>query len=266
MRKFPLLLLVAPLALAACGGSSKVQADPLAYVKQSATKTAALPSEHMVLSGNIAVGANKLTMSGSGDFATATKSGQMSMAVHGTGQTFQIKEVIDGTTVYVTAPMPLPHGKTWMKLDLQKAGSSIGLNYSSFLSEDPAQALKQLLAAGSVKTVGAETIDGVATTHYQVTNLDISKMAQGEKLNALLHPKYGPIDVWVGNKDGYVYRESLSFSYTIAGQAASMSMRIDLSNFGEKVNVTVPPASDVFDATSIATTTSTTMTVGGPNG
>jgi len=244
MRKFPLLLLVAPLALAACGGSSKVQADPLAYVKQSATKTAALPSEHMVLSGNIAVGANKLTMSGSGDFATATKSGQMSMAVHGTGQTFQIKEVIDGTTVYVTAPMPLPHGKTWMKLDLQKAGSSIGLNYSSFLSEDPAQALKQLLAAGSVKTVGAETIDGVATTHYQVTNLDISKMAQGEKLNALLHPKYG----------------------TIAGQAASMSMRIDLSNFGEKVNVTVPPASDVFDATSIATTTSTTMTVGGPNG
>lgn len=256
MRKIALLLLIAPLALAACGSSSSAQlkVDPVAYVKHSANRTAAVTGEHMTMSGTISVGLIKLPMTGSGDFANATKQGRMDVVAGLTaaGRNTHIREVISGTTVYLNSPVyrsQLPAGKTWMKLDLQKVGASQGINYSSLMSQSPVRSLLQLDAAGSVKSIGAETIDGVETTHYQVTNLDLSKLPQGAKIQALAHPTYGPVDVWIGNKDGYVHRESLSFTYSAAGQSASMAMRIDLSKFGEKVNVNVPPARRVFDYT-----------------
>jgi hypothetical protein len=255
MKKIALLVLAAPLVLAACGGgSAHVAADPLAYVKQSAHKTAVAPSEHMTMNGNVSAGPMTVTMTGSGDFATATKQGQMALNMSVLGQNVDMQEVLDRTTIYLKSPAfaaHLPSGKTWMKLDLQKAGAAKGLNFSSLMSQSPAQALQRLGAAGSVKSLGTETIDGVDTTHFQITNLDISKLPQGAKIEALAHPKYGPIDVWIGNKDGYVYRESLPVTYSVGGQSASMSMQIDLSKFGEKVNVTVPPANETFDATSL---------------
>jgi hypothetical protein len=258
MTKFALLLLAAPLALAACGGGSsnaQVKVDPLSYVKHSANKTAGLPSEHMKTALTVSVAGQDISLNGSGDYTTSPPRGAFSMSTSLMGQDVKIDAVQDGTTIYMQSPAfsaQLPAGKTWMKLDLQKAGAANGLNYSSLMSRSPEQALQQLEAAGSVKSLGTETIDGVETTHYQVTNLDLSKMPQGAKIQALVHPKYGPIDVWIGNDDGYVHRESTSFSYSVMGQSASMSMQTDLSKFGEKVNVTVPPPSAVFDASSLA--------------
>jgi hypothetical protein len=114
------------------------------------------------------------------------------------------------------------------------------------MSQSPAQMLKQLEGAGSVKSLGTETIDGVQTTHYQLT-IDISKLPQGAKIEALVHPKYGPIDVWIGNDNGYVYRESLSASFSAHGQSASMTMKVDFSKFNEPVTVAIPPASQTVD-------------------
>jgi len=276
MKKLALLLLAAPLVFAACGGaSSSLQVDPLAYVKRSAQKTADLPSEQLTMTGSmelpiIGMGPATLKMTGSGDFANASKQGQMTMSVaevagqRMVSQRIQMDAVIDGATMYVRSPLlgsfmqsplsgsQLENGKSWVKVDLQKAEAANGVDYSSVMSQSPTQALHQLEAAGSVESIGTEMIDGVATTHYQVTNLDLSKLPQGAKIEALAHPKYGPIDVWIGNKDGYVYRESFSLSYSAAGKSPSVSMQVDLSKFGEKVNVAIPPASKVFDATSLA--------------
>lgn len=258
MKRFALLLLALPLALAACGGGSpvaQVHADPLAFVKQSAHKTAALTSEHMTMTVTGSVAGQNISMQGSGDFTNRPLQGAMTISMSMLGQSLQMNAVETGTTMYMQSPMftsQLPSGKTWMKLDMQKAGSKMGIDYSSLMSQSPTAALAQLGAAGSVKSIGTETIDGVETTHYQVTNLDLSKLPQGAKLEALAHPKYGPIDVWIGNKDGYVYRQSGSFTYSVMGQSASMTMRVDLSKFGENVNVTVPPASEVYDATGLA--------------
>ncbi len=255
MKNVVLLLVAAPLALAACGGSSssQVKVDPLAFVKHSAQKTAALPSEHMTMKATIGMGPVSVKLTGSGDFATATKKGQMNLALSVAGQRLPVDEITDGTTIYIKSPIfgsQFSGGKTWTKIDLQKLAGSQATHtklLSSLMSRSPSQALRQLLAAGSVKNVGSETIDGAETTHYQITNLDLSKMPHGAQFQALAHPKYGPINVWIGNKDGYVYRESLSFTYSVAGQSAAMSMRIDLSKFGEKVNVAIPPASKTVD-------------------
>ena len=259
MKKIALLLLTAPLALAlaACGGGSspQVQADPLAYVKHAASKTAGTFSEHMSMTATISAAGQNVSMTGTGDYVNNPPRSNISMSLSLMGHKISVDGVQQGTVIYMSSPLlkkELPTGKTWMKLDLAKYGKSAGINYQSLMSRSPAQALQQVEAAGSVKSIGTETIDGVATTHYQVTNIDISKLPQGAKLQSLGDVKYGPIDVWVGNKDGYIYRESMSFTYAVSGQSASMSSQLDLSKFGEKVNVKVPPASEVFDATSLA--------------
>src|SRR5580765_3115555 len=100
MRRFALLLLAAPLVLAACGsGSPKAQltADPLAYVMHAATKTAALTSEHMVMTGRITGGRQSSSVGGSGDFANSPLKGSFVIAVSGAGQDFTIKEVLAGS-------------------------------------------------------------------------------------------------------------------------------------------------------------------------
>jgi hypothetical protein len=253
MRKLALLLVAAPLVLAACGSSSpRVSADRVAYVKHAAQKTADIPSEHMTVTATVGAGPINAEATGSGDFANATKKGQMSLTISALGQKTRVNEVLDGSTVYAQSPMlgsELPNGKTWTKVDLRSLSTSTGINYASLMSQSPTQTLKQLLAAGSVKTVDTATIDGVETTHYQITNLDLSKLPGGAKIEALIHPKYAPIDVWIGNKDGYVHRESLSFTYTAAGQSGSTSLLVNLSKFGENVNVKVPPASELFTPT-----------------
>jgi hypothetical protein len=253
MRKVALLLLVAPLVLAACGGSSntKTNGDSLANVKNAAQKTADVSGVHMEMTGSLGVGPTSATLTGSGDFDNAANQGQTTLKLNISGQDVTIVGVLDGTTIYIQSRLftpQLPNGKTWIKLDLDRAGASQGINYSSLLSFTPTQALEQLEAAQAAKSVGTDEIDGTETTHYQVTNLDPTQLPKGVK--ALGHPKYGPIDVWIGNKDGYVYRESFSLSFPKSGKtpATSTSMQMDLSKFGEKVNVTVPPENEVFDA------------------
>lgn len=258
MRKIALLLLVAPLALAACEDSSntKSNGDPLANVQHAAQKTADVSGVHMETTGSLTAGATSVTLTGSGDFDNANKQGQTTVVLKIGAQDVTLAGVIDGTTIYIQSKQftsRLPSGKTWIKLDLDKAGASQGFNYSSLLAFTPTEALEQLEAADAAKTAGTDTIGGVETTHYQVTNLDTSKLPKA--VTALGHPKYGPVDVWIGNKDGYVYRESFSLSFPKSGktESTSTSLQLDLSKFGEKVTVTLPPENEVFDATAFQT-------------
>lgn len=258
MSKTALLLIAAPLALAACGGGAPkatITADPVAYVKHAAHTTAALPSEHMTMTGTASAGGTSLTMSGSGDFSQTDHASSISMTMASAGRTIRMDGVESGATLYMTSPLfagQLPSGKKWIKLDLEKAYASRGIDFSSVMSESPSQSLQRLDGAGTVKSLGSETIDGVETTHFQASNIDISKIPQGKKLEALGHYKVGPIDTWIGNKDGYVYREKMSYSYVVSGRTLEFELTIDLSNFGEAVHVTVPPASEVVDMTNAA--------------
>jgi hypothetical protein len=63
----------------------------------------------------------------------------------------------------------------------------------------------------------------------------------------------GPINVWIGKSDGYVYREtvSVSVSATVPAQSGSWGMRVDFSKFNEPVSVSVPPASETADMSSL---------------
>ncbi|HEY2353830.1 MAG TPA: LppX_LprAFG lipoprotein [Gaiellaceae bacterium] len=257
MRTIALLLLATPLALAACGGGSpaaqQVTVDPAAYVRDAASKTAALSSEHMTMSAKMNTGATSMRLTlqlhGSGDYSNSTREG---LFVLSAGPIGNVTEVLAGKAIYLSSPLmthDLPAGKTWVKVDLANAAkANHGVDISALMARSPTQALQQVEAAGTVTKVGTETIDGAPTTHYRVENLDLAKLPEAAKLAAVGHVTYGPIDVWIGDEDGNVHRETMSFGAKASGQSVSMNMALAFSKFGEKVNVTVPPASKVANA------------------
>jgi len=258
MRKTALLLLAAPLLLAACGGASSsappLKISPLAYVRHAARVTAAAPSEHMTMTLKMNLGSMRISMSGAGDYANVSHRGMFAMKMGFLGKRTNLHEVMDGTTVYVGSSLfskSLPDGKQWMALDIAKLSAPHGVDFSMLMSRSPTEALQQLEAAGTVTKVDTETIDGVATTHFRIENLDIAKLPGGSKLEALGHYKFGPIDVWIGSANHYVYRETLSFTMSGSFQTGSATLQSDFSKFGEAVHVTVPPASQTVHVSNI---------------
>ena len=251
MRKALLVLLVLPLA--ACGGGGKSSGPPsnmapIAYVKSAATKTVQTPSEHVALKGSVTVGATLVTIDGTGAFDNAKKLGSMHADFSAGGLSGTLDEVLNGTTIYLQSPLltsNLPQGKTWLKLDLQKAAPK-GIDLSALTTQSPTKLLAQLQAAGNVTKVGDETIDGTFTTHYRA-QLDVAKLP---KVAALAHATYGPLDIWIGKDDGYVRR--MHMGYTIKAASASsqsVAMTVDFSDFGKSVSVSVPTAAETADGT-----------------
>lgn len=255
MWKFALLLVVLPLA--ACGGGKssgpqQPNMTPVAYVRSSALKTARASSEHATLTGSVDAAGQAVTLSGAGDFDNTSHQGSVHVDFSLGGLAGTLDEVLDGTTIYLKSPLlsgSLPTGKTWLKIDLQKALASKGLDLSSLLFQNPSQALAQLQSSGNVTKVGDETIGGVDTTHYR-GRVDPSKIPQGAKIQSLTNAKYAPYDVWIGKDDGYVHRVALAYSFKVRGaQREAITMTTGFSDYGKSVMVTVPPASDWFEAT-----------------
>jgi hypothetical protein len=249
-----LVLAVVPAVLAACGSgassSSHVTLSPVASVKQSAKKTAQATSEHMTLTASAAVSGQKVVMTGSGRFDNTKKQGDLTMHANVGGLDLPIEAVEDGTTIYLKSAIfqaMLPAGKSWLAVDLQKAGKKAGIDFGQLLAQDPAQQLAQLQAAGDVTDVGSETIDGAPVEHYRA-RLDLSKLPQGSQIQKLVNPKYQPEDIYVGKDDGYIHR--LHVAYTAQGQAVALLM--NFSDFGQVVTVSIPPASETVEATNQA--------------
>jgi hypothetical protein len=150
----------------------------------------------------------------------------------------------------------LPGGKHWVELDVSKLGKSAGLDLGKLLSSSqlqPSDLLSMLKAEGAqVRSLGAATVDGVATTHYRVT-VDTAKALQAQGLTSPLLagaaaelPKV-LVDVWIG-KDGLLRRIRLA-APTAQGR---LDLTMNLFDYGTKLAISAPPSSDVFDATQLA--------------
>jgi hypothetical protein len=249
--KTPLLLLVA-LVLFAAGCGDTVSLDPVA---KAADVSAQQTSEHMTMTATVTSGIQTVTMKGAGDFQNDPNLGQMTLAVTGGPQAISIREVLQGTTVYMTSDLfngQLPGGKSWLKLDLQKTMKSLGVDFATLSSQSPTDALARLKTSGTVTKLGPQTIGGVATTHYSAI-LDAGRVA---KLTRALGMSisYGPVDAWI-DAHGLVRRVHLTavLDGSTAVPQAAMEMTMSLSNYGEHVAVTPPPDDETFDVTDLAT-------------
>ena len=241
-----LALVVLALPLSACGGVS------LNAVAKAATKATAAGSEHVAMTATVGVAGQNVKMTGSGDFQTSPKLGSMHLEMDVAGRHVVMDEVMQGWTVFLKSPLfasRLPGGKHWMSVDLQKASAKLGVNLSQYTQQDPTDILGALKKAGSVSKIGSETVDGVDTTHYRAT-VDLSKAPNGKRLQQLTQLKSLPVDLWIGG-DNLLRRMVMHYSATVSGQTAATNMQMDLSNYGEQVNVQVPSASDTIDMTNL---------------
>jgi hypothetical protein len=235
-------LLALPFAAAACGGSKNssdisvtLAADPATAVKGAAAKTAQAGSEHVAIAGRIVAGGQTVTFKGTGDFDTKKHVGSLNADFSVGGLNGSLEEVSSGKDAYVKSDLLgalTPGGKPWVKLDLAQTAKSQGVDITSFLSQDPAQALIQLQRLGDVQKVGV----GAVGTHYRA-KIDLSRSGAAATGT-------GRYDVWIGD-DGYVHR--VKTILTAGGSTSTVAT--DLSDFGEPVSVTLPKAAETYDGT-----------------
>jgi uncharacterized membrane protein len=253
-----LLPLVAFL-VAACGSGGAMSLDPVA---SAATKTVAAKTFKATFTAQLTAQGQSFSFSGGGVVDDANGAADLTMDFASLplpqGQGKVELRFVDGA-MYMNLPFLAgsnPGGKPWLKIDIAKAASALGLDLGSFRGVDPDQGLKQLLAAGDVQKVGEETIDGEQMTHYYAV-VDVARAAQlkPQQRAALRKALQGmngsaPVDVWIDDQ-GRVRRETMSIDYGKALDDAHMTMTFDFSDFGVDVSVEAPPADQVLDLSNL---------------
>lgn len=176
---------------------------------------------------------------------------------------WQIEVVQDGPTSYVRFPAvseKLPEGKTWIRSDGQgvKAGGFEFSQVEEFAASDPRDFLEMLEAVGSeIETIGVEELRGAETTHYRAT-IDPAEYAKTASLEerAKLGPladsiqagvEVMPVDIWL-DADGLVRKVAVEISAEEHGQVGSAFMSFELWDYGEDVEIGLPPVDEVVDA------------------
>jgi hypothetical protein len=271
-RAFALVVLALPLA--ACGGDV-TSIDPVAQAAATSAKAHTMKVDIATRMSAPGLGA-PIAVRASGDVDNdghrIRTSIDMSSVEHlmptgGDPADFRGEQIGDFSNgqavVYMNLPFMtklLPQQKPWIKLDLQAAAKTAGIDISQFtqFSSDPAQLLDYLRASGDVKEVGSETIDGVKTTHYRAT-IDFDRYPSlvpparraavrraVAALRRLTHVRLQPVDVWIGD-DKLVRKLHEAFAETVQGQHLSLDLTMKFHDFNAPVSITIPAAADTAD-------------------
>jgi hypothetical protein len=267
-----LALAAAACALTACGVRNSV--DPVA---SAATKTQQAGGYKVAMSVAVSAAGRQIAMTGRGTFGHDEGELELDMdglmgalggLAGGSGSGLTMKAVYlteDGDpVVYMNLGFLtsfLPGGKSWVRLDLQKAGTAAGVDVGRLIGgagQSPSDWLSLLRSEGDFTKVGDETLNGVETTHYHGT-VDLRKVAENSSVSdAMKHlldngaPAEYPLDVWVDDQ-GYIRQYESTYDETRGGNVASSTTKVEISDYGTQVDVSAPPADEVFDATELAT-------------
>jgi hypothetical protein len=153
-----------------------------------------------------------------------------------------------------------------MKLDMKRATSSFGLDLggSGQVGQSAAEQLRMLRAvSGEVTEDGHEQVAGSETTHYSATvdmrrrYPDVMPEEQREaarkgveRLIELTGQSEIPMDVWIDG-DERVRRMTWKQSMRQGPVDVKMDITAEYVRFGVPVDIDVPDAGDVFDATDL---------------
>lgn len=243
------IAVVSTLAVAGCGsaadisGAQGVALNRSGFAASVSHATQQMRSVHM--SGSFTVQGQRISVtadSSFGDHTLTGASGVFRVSVPSMG-TLQARLV--GGVVYLNgAELGLGQvgGKPWVKVDLTDASNPIGAMFAKITENlGPGQLLATLKNLSTLRSLGAETVDGVAATHYRVT-VDTTKLGSALGLDPsqlrgdVSLPRTLSYDVWVDAGSRPV-RVSMAMS--------SFAMELHFSRWGEPVHVVAPPASQV---------------------
>ncbi len=186
--------------------------------------------------------------------------------------TLRMDMITDGTDVYLKLPSGLTAaiptlGKKWVKIDLSKLSGIPGLSSltSNPTTSDPSDVLQALRSVSdSVLADGGQRVDGVQTTHYRA-ELSLDHLADAVPSSDRSAAKQAlsgieqaagtdeiPIDVWV---DGQHLVRRVQMSMDLGSPTAptmTETVTVDLSDYGPQSPPAIPPAGDVQDLSSLA--------------
>src|SRR5215212_10608486 len=248
---FGLAVAALAVALAGCGGAASAL-DPVA---QAATKSADAGGASVKVDMSFEIGAQTGSMTATGKFdrddgeltfdMSDLFTGAGAPAAAG-GPLRMIYTKEDGHSIlYMSMPFlatMLPNGKSWVKADIDRLAGMMGANFGQLVgqsSQNPGDTLAMLRAAGNVEKVGADTIDGVAATHYRAT-IDLARAAAEkgvpkatvQRLRDSGAPANLPVDVWVGDDDGLPRKMEIDYSAKTQGSPVATRMTMTFSDWG----------------------------------
>lgn len=184
---------------------------------------------------------------------------------------WKIDTIRDDKVTYFRFPAiadQLPAGTSWVRVEDGQTANAGGFELGEFeqFTEANPQELLELLesVAGEVETLGTETLKGVETTHYRAS-LDAASLegsvpaeerddfrAFTDELVARTGVGEIPVDVWLGG-DGLVRRLRLDVAATESGasEPSRVVVTYELWDYGEDVDIDVPRAAEVVDASAL---------------
>jgi len=146
------------------------------------------------------------------------------------------------------AGLPLPDGKTWLKVDMTDPESLFG---QLGKSTDPSLMFKAMEAPQEFELLGTEEVDGVETNHYDVV-METASYAEALDLPAEMSeflPKEIGMEMWVdGDNRPRKFYQELEIPATAGGGTPTKSTTEGTySDFGTEVDIEAPPAAEVAD-------------------
>lgn len=289
-NRIPALICLAALLLVpGCGQPNPSSVgDPTGLIAASADATTAAGTARMSMQMTMTTPQGDVSVDAEGAYDFANRLGEMSMemnlpeAAGEMGGPQKIEMVFEGLVIYMRYPLMsqlAPDAKPWIRMDLQKIGEEAGMDLGSMMqtgSSDPSQMLEWLRGvSGDVEVVGEEEVRGAAATHYRGT-IDLNKVADQAPEELRRHLKASmsamveaigsssiPFDVWI-DAQGRAVRMKQSFDFQGgAAEGASMSMTVDIFDFGAEVHIDIPPASETSDFEELMSSMSGGMTSSG---
>lgn len=275
MRHTRTLVAATTIALAlagvsACSATKQVAtgvAAPLVSVADAmslTTKTTQqFSSAHLTVAEKIEAKGKSMTIDANGAVSWRPLAMDMTMTSAQFSQlgTDSVHMLMSGTTMYMnvgTSGAARLGGKHWMKMDfaeLGAAGKALAEQLNKSSGNDPSTQIKLFTSSGDIHRVGAETVDGVQTTHYTGT-VDLAKLVDTQDPNlksvvaqdTQLGLTTMNVDLWVDAQN----RPVRVHQSTNAGSAVSLDMTADYSDFSTSpVTITPPAASDTIDFTQL---------------
>ncbi|MGZ4688335.1 MAG: LppX_LprAFG lipoprotein [Acidimicrobiia bacterium] len=265
MRRLGLTVTAVMVAtLSACGSGSSHGATGLGATKlvaASADKAVAAKTARMSGEVSFEVLGKRQTLPldgvldfGSGAFEFSFDMSQL--GIPGAGGAKIVARMVDGVMYMKLGDLAaagdlssVTGGKSWVKLDMSQFGVKSHDSGGELGDANPGGSLDALRGAGDVQKVGTETVRGVATTHYRATvdpkkALDEAPAELRDRVRKGLEMFHGsiPVEVWIDG-DGQARKVSMD----VDTKTGRVSTTMEYYDFGVAVNVSAPPADDVFD-------------------
>jgi hypothetical protein len=264
-------------AVSGCGGGASATLDPVAKAADLTTKAGGA-RVHFGATVTIQGLSAPLSMTGDGDFNFKADEGNLAFTMSGlpsevvsrlNSSSLKMTELYKSNVAYVSSPLfasTLPDGDHWLKLDYGHVLQAEGLDPSSIANgtSNPAQYLQYLTSRGAnLSTAGHETVRGVSTTRYTgtINLLEAAEHQPGANAaqvrktfgQVLSNPadRIAPLSVWIDGHD-LVRKMTMDIKVEPEGHPSETNLVVEYFEFGSTPSVTVPPASEVLDATSDA--------------